>query len=409
MLSKKILKTPYTKVKVKDLELPIGIPEIVEYIMAYPFLVDTYYSTDEVRSNLLKEMKKQEIELGVTVYDKYDTLNYPYTIQLFKNGAFSFSCINALQILKKTPIGTTLDFKLSTSSSDEGFRIKILYEDDTFITTSNWYSSTPLLKSLTITKPIKDLKIEKTYTGYSNTIIRLQTDNNNVTLVNHSYIKFNTPINFGETTDTSKIIDDKTSFIPITLRDATLGTLKDYFTNEELVTLFNYFVDYNYNLSTSYLTSEGIDDFYKRFRILNTKALFRLATRINKIVELLNTDKMQDRKDIISRIKIDMLDKEDVISNTSNIKQADNPSSITGELVDTFTTSQQKTTNSGTNVINEERNVTDNESLSSEGATINKINDYYNSINFDIIDEYVNSFNSLIIYDDEEDLQFESF
>ena len=117
---------------------------------------------------------------------------------------------------------------------------------------------------------------------------------------------------------------------------------------------------------------------------------------------------MQDRKDIISRIKIDMLDKDDVISNT-NIKQADNPSNITGELVDTFTTSQQKATNSGTNAINEERNVTDNESLSSEGATINKINDYYNSINFDVIDEYVNSFNSLIINDDEDDLQFEDF
>lgn len=404
MLTKKILKTPYTKVKVKDLTLPNETPS--NYLVGGDSVQGTPITPLIKMTDFFKEVKNQ------ILIQNPSKLYHPYTK--------SYHCIslvpstpdiditNAVPQIVDVPIGATLTFRFSSFSSTYRCYIRIVYEDNSFTELAFMNPNYLEDKSITLTKKIKKIVIYNSSASYrydmyiSGRYYILPTNYYDDIGFIHSSVAFGG-------TDITKLIDDKSSFIPITLRDTTIGTLKDYFSTEEITTLFNYFVDYNYNLSTSFLTTEGIDDFYKRFRRLNTKALFRLATRINKIVELLNTDKMQDRKDIISRIKIDMLDKDDVISNTSNIKQADNPSNITGELVDTFTTSQQKATNSGTNAINEERNVTDNESLSSEGATINKINDYYNSINFDVIDEYVNSFNSLIINDDEDDLQFEDF
>lgn len=314
---------------------------------------------------------------------------------LFPSGTYEFDMTDKIPEVKNIEIGSYIYLRYQQNISYR-FRVKLYFENGTnFIMEHS--SGTFNTVSKLLTSKIERICI---YVASMNRII-LTNYVMDVSINNQKWFGLYSNQHISSGVDTSQLVDkDYMKLITVKDRTGALVTADEFFTDEELITLFNLMVKRYSRCWLGYPEAEP-DEVWRRISQVNTPSLMRLASKLSKASYLFTADPTEEKssRTTSSLLSTDATNSE---TNASNTKFAETPANATGDLVDSYTTNQAKSdgTNSGINAS--EAVGTGTDVLVTNRNIMDVVGLYYEQIGENILEEYITSFNGMFDnYDDE--------
>lgn len=371
----------YLYKRIDSLELPstaeptkyiVGGPDSKPIHSLFDFMIDMY---DVVGSQVTLD------------YDGYegDIIGSDCKLR-FPSGTYEFDMTDKIPEVKNIEIGSYIYLSYLQNLAYP-FRVKLYFENGTNYIMQHFAGGFDTVSKLLTSKIERICLYVASMNRIHLTNYRLNGNNQNwFGLYSNEYVPSGA--------DSSILVDkDYMKMIQVKDRTGTLVSADTFFTDAEIVTLFNLMVKRYSRCWLGYPEAEP-DEVWRRISQVNTPSLMRLASKLSKASYLFTADPTEEKssRTTSSLLSTDATNSE---TNASNTKFAETPANATGDLVDSYTTNQAKSdgTNSGVNAS--EAVGTGTDVLVTNRNIMDVVGLYYEQIGENILEEYITSFNGM--------------